>query len=431
MRLLLLAAGAALLGCAGAPAESTAAPLAGAAKRRGVYTTSQGGNHALFRFEEDVPAAEVAAEAMGATFADRKGGPRVQRLNAAQDVAPQDRIPTDVVLKDGSSPERTYEGGLHHWDEPIVHTWDGVLSPEECAEIIETARPGLKRANVTDDGRGHTSAGRTNDNSWLVHDFSDLTWTVVQRIAGMVGLPSTHAESMQVIHYEAGEQYTNHYDAYEHGTVQGDKVLRDGGNRVITALVYLNDVPHGGETELVNIGLKVAPSTGRMLVFHDCYNRCAQTDRNEESPGLRDAWPCCAQVGHETPGLLPRGSSTHVGREVGLQSLVPRSADTGRRVCGAIEAVPGGQGAALRAGSDDAHCQGQPQCHRPQRVRWAEAAGCRAHRRGERRGTPCPITSSRILLCLDKNSFPFARCRTRPCTRQPRRAKAECWWCGS
>merc|ERR1712097_21626 len=99
MRLLLAAGAAALLGCAGAPAEPTAAPLAGATKRRGVYTSSQGGKHALFHFEEDVPAAEVAAEAMGATFADRKGGPRVQRLNAAQDVAPQDRIPTDVVLK--------------------------------------------------------------------------------------------------------------------------------------------------------------------------------------------------------------------------------------------------------------------------------------------------------------------------------------------
>ena len=201
--------------------------------------------------------------------------PRVLRMNAAVDIPELERIPSDVVLKDGSTPERTYVGGVHHWDEPIVHSWDDVLSPEECDQIIDLARPGLKRANVTDDGRGHTSEGRTNDNAWLVHDHSPLVWEITHRIAKMVGVSPTHAESIQVIHYEPGEQYSNHYDAYEHDTHQGDKVMKDGGNRVITALVYLNEPEEGGETELVNLGLKITPTAGRMLVFHDCYNRSA------------------------------------------------------------------------------------------------------------------------------------------------------------
>jgi hypothetical protein len=132
--------------------------------------------------------------------------PRVRRVNAALDIPASQRIPSDLQLKDGSTPARTYVGGTHHWNDPIVHTWDNVLTPEECQEIIDLAKPGLKRANVSDDSRGHTSDSRTNDNSWLVHDRSPLTWELVERIAAIVGVPPTHAESIQVIHY--GESRT-------------------------------------------------------------------------------------------------------------------------------------------------------------------------------------------------------------------------------
>ncbi len=46
--------------------------------------------------------------------------------------------------------------------------------------------------------------------------------------------------------------------------------MKDCGNRVITALVYLNEPEEGGETDLVNLGLKIQPATGKLLVFHDC-----------------------------------------------------------------------------------------------------------------------------------------------------------------
>jgi hypothetical protein len=71
---------------------------------------------------------------------------RVRRINAALDIPPLERIPSETPLKDGSTPERTYVGGEHHWDEPIVHTWDNVLSAEECQKIIELAKPGMLSA---------------------------------------------------------------------------------------------------------------------------------------------------------------------------------------------------------------------------------------------------------------------------------------------
>ena len=51
--------------------------------------------------------------------------------------------------------------------------------------------------------------------------------------------------------------------------------MQDGGNRVLTALIYLTDVGVGGETELVNLGIRVLPAVGRLLVFHDTYEGSA------------------------------------------------------------------------------------------------------------------------------------------------------------
>lgn len=94
-------------------------------------------------------------------------GPRLSRL-AGNFVEPRLRVPTDVVLKDGSTPARQYAGGIQHWSDPIVHTWDGVLSIAECETIIQIARPSMTRGNVTDGTRtGRQSPTRTNDVAFL------------------------------------------------------------------------------------------------------------------------------------------------------------------------------------------------------------------------------------------------------------------------
>ena len=165
--------------------------------------------------------------------------PQLRRQSSKiHEVEEEQRYGTPVMLKDGSSPQRTYDGQMHWVDPPIV-TWDNFLSEEECEHLISLARPNMQRANVTDDFSGHVSAGRTNDNAWLVHDRDQVVWEVIQRVSKTVGLPSTNAENLQVIHYEEGEQYTRHYDAYDHETIDGDRTMKDGGNRVVTAILYL------------------------------------------------------------------------------------------------------------------------------------------------------------------------------------------------
>jgi prolyl 4-hydroxylase len=56
-----------------------------------------------------------------------------------------------------------------------------------------------------------------------------------------------NAESMQVLRYEIGQKYDAHFDYFH------DKMLlRLGGHRVATVLMYLTDVKRGGETVFPN-----------------------------------------------------------------------------------------------------------------------------------------------------------------------------------
>eukprot|EP01044_Picomonas_judraskeda_P010059 COSAG03_NODE_1270_length_4382_cov_7.711347_2_plen_173_part_00 len=123
--------------------------------------------------------------------------------------------------------------------DPIVATFDGMLDEAEIAHIIETAAPKLRRAGVTTEQGtgGRQSAGRTNSLAWLPHDTTSVVHRVVSKIASLVGIPLENAESLQVIRYELGQKYNKHCDAYDPSNERGRNACKDGGNRLVTALV--------------------------------------------------------------------------------------------------------------------------------------------------------------------------------------------------
>ena len=68
-------------------------------------------------------------------------------------------------------------------------------------------------------------------------------------------------------HRPGGEFYKPHYDAFDTASSDGRRFAQNGGQRVCTVLVYLNDVENGGETSFSKLGLRVKPRKGTALVF--------------------------------------------------------------------------------------------------------------------------------------------------------------------
>jgi prolyl 4-hydroxylase len=66
-------------------------------------------------------------------------------------------------------------------------------------------------------------------------------------------------------------------DTFSPSTQLGRQYLANGGQRILTALLYLNTVQgEGGETFFPSLKFEVAPSQGNLLVFENCYKNTNQ-----------------------------------------------------------------------------------------------------------------------------------------------------------
>lgn len=180
--------------------------------------------------------------------------------------------------------------------DPTVVGFEHVVSPEDALSIIEAAKPHMHRAQIgvgEGEDTSHSSDSRTNTCCWLPHDHCPAIERVVAQISEIVGLNPTHAEALQVIHYSQGQQYKKHWDGYHPSSETGQQELN---NRLVTAIVYLNEVEEGGGIQFVNMNFVVDPTPGLLLVFHNCYpdTRATHSDTNHAGlPVVRgEKWAC-------------------------------------------------------------------------------------------------------------------------------------------
>ncbi|KAG7337716.1 2-oxyglutarate/Fe(II) oxygenase [Nitzschia inconspicua] len=172
---------------------------------------------------------------------------------------------------------------------PRVFIIDNFLTPQECHEIIRLGvdkglKPSTLHASATARETNDT-ATRSSSNTWLARDTSYLTEDIYQRAAKLTNIDpdlfqkfhetsAQHhsiAESLQIVRYRKGEEYTPHHDF-----VSPSINNRFQGTRFATLLIYLNTVDEGGETRFpraVNnynaAGLEISPNAGTAVLFYN------------------------------------------------------------------------------------------------------------------------------------------------------------------
>lgn len=155
--------------------------------------------------------------------------------------------------------------------EPRVYTVDKFITTAEASHIISLGMAeGMERAVVSGSKQGVVSRGRTNDVAWVDHTHDSCTRQIATRVAALIGLPLSHAERFQVIHYGEGAQYKPHFDAFDPKTPSGKRNWEGGGQRLITALCYLNTPAKGGGTIFPKLGFRVPAEACKLVVFHNC-----------------------------------------------------------------------------------------------------------------------------------------------------------------
>ena len=163
-----------------------------------------------------------------------------------------------------------YETGDKVNEDPLVYVFDDFLSENEIEQLLAAAESGLQQSLVSATDSGVTSEGRTSSNCWVQHSYNPIVQELSLRIAEVVGIPLENAESLQVIHYAQDVQYAPHYDAWDKSTERWQRCMARGGQRMLTCLLYLNDVQAGGGTAFPNLDMEIKAKRRRMLLFHNC-----------------------------------------------------------------------------------------------------------------------------------------------------------------
>ena len=102
------------------------------------------------------------------------------------------------------------------------------------------------------------------------HGIDPAVNEVVTRIAELVEIPVANAEDLQVVHYSEGEEYKPHQDAFDPSKPESGSFLGDSGQRVMTVLMYLNDVTDGGGTGFPHLDVEIKARKGRIVIFQTC-----------------------------------------------------------------------------------------------------------------------------------------------------------------
>ena len=187
--------------------------------------------------------------------------------------------------------------------DPLVLVIDGVLGAEESAALLDCAKASGSRSSGVSVAPGDTSSvpmsprlsdGRISRTCLWTPQLRALVACLCERVAALLGVPPAHLEPM-VLQYEKGGEYQWHWDAYDLSTPRGRVNTASRGQRLYTAIAYLNAVEAGGATAFEHLGISVIPKPGRVLLFRNVHPGTVRVHRRTLH-AVRDSTQACSSA---------------------------------------------------------------------------------------------------------------------------------------
>jgi prolyl 4-hydroxylase len=153
-------------------------------------------------------------------------------------------------------------------DVPALRVLENILSAEECDDLIALARPRLQRALTVDsEGRHQVDRRRTSEGMFFTLNEVPPVGRIEQRLATLLGVPASHGEGLQILHYLPGQEYEPHFDWFDPEQPGYGAITAVGGQRIASVVMYLNTPAQGGGTAFPEIGLTVTARRGAAVYF--------------------------------------------------------------------------------------------------------------------------------------------------------------------
>ncbi len=226
---------------------------------------------------------DVAISAMESTLREHLQSQNKSATRASPPAADVPRTASPVVARPASGlPDVALSGAANQIDvgdglveviasliNPRVLVLGHFLSDEECDGLIAAARPRMARSLTveTKSGGEELNPDRTSNGMFFTRGQTPLIERIEARIARLVNWPLENGEGLQVLHYRPGAEYKPHYDYFDPKEPGTPTIVKRGGQRVATLIMYLNEPTRGGATVFPDIGLEVAPLRGNAVFF--------------------------------------------------------------------------------------------------------------------------------------------------------------------
>lgn len=163
---------------------------------------------------------------------------------------------------------------------PLIKSFDNFLSENDCHEIISAAKTKLVPGQVIDK-QGQSLIDQTYRNADTSYfdkiASAELTNLVYDKVSKLINIDKSRFEDLTITHYSTGQHFKLHQDYFveiddpDHIATTA-KRCSNGGNRVSTVIIYLNDVVQGGETYFPWVDCIVNPEQGKLVQFDYNYD---------------------------------------------------------------------------------------------------------------------------------------------------------------
>ena len=175
--------------------------------------------------------------------------------------------------------------------EPRVFVMENIVDQEIIDQVYGSVKEEMQRSTMytpTDDGDAYheLSNARTSAQAWY-NGNHPKTNELYAKMESLTKVPAFLSQGMQVIEYGPNQHYEGHLDSFPPENYPNQPDFKNGRNRLITVLFYLNDVEEGGQTCFMRgddfygrdgvihdygdctHGPAVFPKTGRAVMFYN------------------------------------------------------------------------------------------------------------------------------------------------------------------
>ena len=151
---------------------------------------------------------------------------------------------------------------------PYIVTIENFVTNREIEALLGIS-DNFQPSTIVVDGKLAHSDMRTSNTLYITdngqHQVDNkYIGKLLKRVCYLTSCYKHQIEGLMLVRYKKGQYYKPHHDYLESSYTD---MLADGGQRIGTFFVYLNDVRGGGETSFPELGLEFKPKKGSAVFW--------------------------------------------------------------------------------------------------------------------------------------------------------------------